>query len=124
MGIHRTFPSEVATLPTCYMGLGLPHPYIECGIARIITFINNMGSKTLTSKFLAYSVQLLQLEIGLINDVLTQDFQQWGVLATDSWIKSLWEFASRFKIKLHAPHRILPHIVRQGDKGIMEEFID
>ena len=28
MGIHRTFPSDVATLPAYYLGLGLPHSYI------------------------------------------------------------------------------------------------
>ena len=89
MGIHRTFPSDVATLPTYYMGLSLPHPYIKCGIARIITFINNMGSETLTSRFLTYSVQLLQFETGLIDDVLSHNFQKWGLLATNSWIKSL-----------------------------------
>ena len=51
MGVHRTFPSEVAVLPYYFLGLGVPEPFIESGIARIITFINNMGSETLTSKF-------------------------------------------------------------------------
>ena len=120
MGIHRTFPSEVVTLPVSYLGLGLPHPYIEC--ARVLTFINNMSSETLTSKFISFSLQALQLETGVVEDVLTTDYSIWGLLATTLWIKDLWEFVHRHKIRLQAPYRILPKYIRTGDKGLMEEF--
>ncbi len=60
MGIYRSFPSEVAVLPYYYLGLNVPEPYIESGIAQIITFINNMGLETLTSKFITYSLQLMK----------------------------------------------------------------
>ena len=65
MGIHRTFLTIVAKLPVKYMGLGIPDPYIECGIERAKTFVCHMGSETLTSNFISYYLQLLQIEIGL-----------------------------------------------------------
>ena len=57
MGINRNFPAEVAVLPTYVLELNIPEPYVDCGIAQIIIFINNMGpSETLTSKFITYTL--------------------------------------------------------------------
>ena len=81
-----------------------------------------MSSETLTSKFISFSLQALQLEVGVVEDILTTDYSIWGLLATPSWIKDLWEFAHRYKIRLQAPYRILPKYIRIGDKGLMEEF--
>ena len=70
MGIHRNFPGEVAVLPRYFLGLGIPDQYVECGMARIIIFINNMGPETLASKFLTYTLQLFQIETEKIEDIL------------------------------------------------------
>ena len=94
MGIHRNFPGDVAVLPRYYLGLGIPEPFVESGLSQIITFVNNMGSETLTSKFIAFTVQLLQIETGKTGDILLQDYNKLKNLATDSWIKSLWEFVN------------------------------
>ena len=103
MGIHRKFSSAVATLPAQYLGLGIPDPYIESRIERISIFVTNMGAGTLTAQFIEVSLQSFQLEIGIFENVLEQDFKQWKFLATSSWIKSLWEFVSRHGIKIKSP---------------------
>ena len=120
MGVHKTFPTIVATLPVKYMGLGIPDPYIECGIERVKTFVCHMGSETLMSSFISYSLQLLQIEIGLTKNTLELDFDTWGDLATPSWITSLWEFVSRYKITLKPPAQFLPDKIRERDTTIME----
>ena len=74
MGVHKTFPSEVAVLPYYFLDLNVPEPYIESRIAQIITFINNMGSETLTSKFITYILQLLSIKTGQIEDTLLQNY--------------------------------------------------
>ena len=84
MVICRTFPSEVHTLPSYFLYLGIPHPYKKSGIASVISFITNMGYETLTSRFLIFYVYLLQLEISSVEDVLSQDFTRWVLLATNS----------------------------------------
>ena len=70
MGIHRKFPEDVAVLLVYYPGLSIPEPYVESGIAQIITFINNMGSEILTSKFFTYTLQLSQIKTGKTEDIL------------------------------------------------------
>ena len=56
IGNHRNFPGEVIVLPYYFLGLSVPEPFVENDIAQIITFINNMGSEILTSKFITYTV--------------------------------------------------------------------
>ena len=70
MDIHRNFPGDVAVLLAYYLGLSVPKPYVESDIVWIITFINNMGSETLTSKFIMFALQLLQIETGQTEDIL------------------------------------------------------
>ena len=120
MELHRIFPTTVATLPVKYMRLGIPDLYIKCGIARVKTFITHMGSKTLTSGFITYSLQLLQIEMGFTKNVLEYDYDMWGYLATPSWITSLWEFVSRYNIVLKPPEQLLPNEIREGDTNIMQ----
>ena len=42
----------------------------------------------------------LQLELGVPDNPLLYDFSIWGVLATDSWIKSLWEKIQAYEIDI------------------------
>ena len=56
IGNHRNFQGAVIVLPYYFLGLSVPEPFVENDIAQIITFINNMGSEILTSKFITYTV--------------------------------------------------------------------
>ena len=120
MGVYRTFPSIVETLPVKYLGLGIPDPYIECGIERVKTFICHMVSETLTSGFISYSLQMLKIEIGLPRNILEYDFNTWRYLATPSLITSLWEFVSRYEITLKPPSQLLPDEIREGNTTVMQ----
>ena len=48
------------------------------------------------------------------------DFTTWGYLATPSWITSLWEFVSRYKITLKPPLQLLPDEIKEGDTTVMQ----
>ena len=122
MGIHRNFPMAAATLPPIFLGLGIPDTFIECGIERISIFITNMGLRTLIAQFIEVSLQALQIEVGLVGNILEQDFQKWGYLATPSWIASLWDFVSRYNIKLKTSELWLPSTIRERDRELMEEL--
>ncbi len=74
MDVHRTFPSEVRVHPYYFLGLNVPEPFIESGMVRIVTFINIMGSETLTSKFITYTLQLFKIKTGQIDDILLQSY--------------------------------------------------
>ncbi len=70
MGIHKNCLGDVVVLLAYYLGLSVPEPYIESGIDKIVTFVNNMGSETLTSKFIKFTVQLFQIKTGQTEDIL------------------------------------------------------
>lgn len=123
MGIHRTFPGEVEVLPYYFLRLSVPEPFVESRIAQIITFINNMGSETLTSKFITFAVQLLQIETGQTDTILLQNYNRLQNLATDSWIKLLWEFVIGQNIQIKSPKRLIPNQIRVNDTVIINEFI-
>ena len=59
-----------------------------------------MGSETSTPKFITFTLQLLQIKTGQANNILLQDFNKVQNLATDSWIKSLWEFINGQNIQI------------------------
>ena len=81
-----------------------------------------MGSETLTSGFISYSLQMLQIEMGFTTNILEYDYATWGYLATPSWITSLWEFVSRYKITLKSPEQLLPDKIKEGETAIMHAF--
>ena len=53
------------------------------------------------------SLENLQLEMGVSGYPLNYDYGLWGELATDSWVKSLWERVCRFKIDLDIKYKKL-----------------
>ena len=56
MGIHRIFSGNVAVLPTYYLGLSIPEPFVENGLSQNITSVNDIESETLTSKFITFTL--------------------------------------------------------------------
>ena len=62
--VHSNFPCAVAVFPYYFLGLSVPESFVESNIAQMITLINNIESETLTSKFIIYTVLLLQSETG------------------------------------------------------------
>jgi hypothetical protein len=73
----------------------------EHAIAMINMIIQHYGAvTTLAKKFLA-SIEALQLEIGCIGSLLSEDYDKFHHLATRSWIKSLWEQLHFYQFALH-----------------------
>ena len=72
----------------------------------------------------------LQLELGVASCPFHFDYEIWSTLATDSWVKSLWERIHCFKIVLEMEYPtlktprenneyIIVKLVRQGFRGSM-----
>ena len=86
--------------PTYVGGLGLPHIYLEQGIAHIKLWLEYEISNTMTGKLMRIAMDQLQLKVGLFIPVLTENFDHYGGLATVSWIRTLCEFCFRIGIQL------------------------
>ena len=78
-----------------------------------------MGLETLTSNFITLTLQLMQIHTGL----LLQCYNTLHNLATDLWIKSLWEFVKGQNIQIKSPKENIPEKIRNHDKMIINDFI-
>lgn len=75
----------------------------------------------ITGSLISSSSEQLQLEVGLPGWLTEHNFSTYQVLTTPSWITTVWEFASKFKIKIRDSEAKL-FLQRTNDLYLMEEF--
>ena len=80
--------------------------------------INHIGSKTLTSSFIDYSLQLLKIEIGVKKNPGIR-FRDLGILGYSILGSFSLEIYVLLKIALKPPEQLLPDEIREGDTTIM-----
>jgi hypothetical protein len=99
--VKQNVKREWLSLHRAFGGIGLHSLPVEHAIAMINMLIQHYGAETtLAKKFLA-SIEALQLEIGSIGNWLGKDYDKFHVLATHSWVKSLWERLHFYKFTIH-----------------------
>jgi hypothetical protein len=76
---------------------------------------------TLSDKITAL-IKALQLEIGSRVNLLNKDFLECGLLATDSWIKAVWERACFYKFHLNLGY-VTHRFPRESDQEIVDIFL-
>lgn len=101
MGICRHFPRKLVFAPTKYMGLGMQHLYTVQEISRLRDIIDHTYKLTTTGNLYKTTLELLILELGMGTNLLQIPFNLTGHIATDSLIKSSWEFLynNNFQLK-------------------------
>jgi hypothetical protein len=62
------------------------------------------------------------MEVGLDGNIFTQSFTDFGHLATHSWFKILWQYASQYQVQVlfHPQYQLLP--TRLNDKPLIPLF--
>ncbi len=65
----------------------------------------------------------MQIKIGVPNCPLDYDYKVWGPLATDSWVKSLWEKIDDFNINVELNYTVIKP-PRSHDRPIMQLMVD
>ena len=122
LGVCKKITTPLRYLPACYGGVGLNSLVAEATTASLNSFLQHYGTETAIGTYLTASLENLQLELGVSGCPLNYDYDVWGKLATDSWVKSLWERVCRFKIKLDIEYKKLPP-PRENDECIMERLV-
>jgi hypothetical protein len=79
-----------------FFRIGLPHLGVEALVAMANKLLMHYGCKTATGRFMHQSYFLFYVKLGLSFQPLRESFQQYGHLATHSWMKMLWEKLSIF----------------------------
>lgn len=122
-GTNRHFPEVFCHAPVDFFGLSLPLVKDYQGIEQIKKLLVHGSVDTPTGHFLRTSLESAQLEVGIGTPILEADYEYYGFLLTDCWIKSLWRFVSAYGILLRNPDQVLPQLQRTGDAFLMELFV-
>jgi len=120
LGACRNFPLIYRHAPASLQGLALPHAYVEQEISHLCMVLTHGAIDTPTGSLLRASLEQAQLEVGLGISFLETDFKVYGFLLTDCLWKSIWEFISKYKIRLVNKTQVLPFLQRRNDFFIME----
>ena len=109
-GITRSITKEWRYLPATFAGLSmlLQHYKVDSALGTTLQAV----------------IEHLQLELGVNDCPLHYDFQVWGILATDSWVKFLWGKIDKFGIGVVLAYDSIP-APRRNDIPIMQQwFVD
>jgi hypothetical protein len=118
-GVRRSAPTGLRQLDRGFYGIGCPHPGVECLIGQITKLLVHYGCKSGLGIEMQVTMELLITELGISRQPLQESFESYGKWVTNTWIKSVWEKASKFNITIEiAPLPILPP--RAGDKWFMQ----
>jgi hypothetical protein len=63
------------------------------------------------------------MEVGLDGNIFTCSYKQLQELASHSWFKVLWQYASQYKVSITFNKKFLIPPTRKGDAALMELFI-
>ena len=121
LGSNRHLSLVVVHGPQRYQGMGIPDLWTVQGILKLWIAIQHGDAPTITGHQLRASMELHTLEIGLPGNLLQQDYGIYGQLATNSWIKHLWEFCADSNIQITTTTPQLS-LARTNDEFRMRQF--
>ena len=122
MGCNRKIKKEWRTIPYEFLGVGLPNYSLEQLIAQTNLLLQHFSSGTLVGNLMKNTYEQLQLEIGLGGCAFGQNWKHYQGLATDGWMKSIWEGAAEHKVNITIDSKYSLKKQREGDSYLMELF--
>ena len=107
-GVCKKITTPLRYLPACYGGVGLNSLVAEATTASLNSFLQHYRTKIVIGTYLTASLENLQLKLRVSGCPLNYNYDVWGELAPNLWVKLLWERVCRFKIKLDIKYKKLP----------------
>jgi hypothetical protein len=117
MGICRSFPRSIVFAPKEIFGLGIPHLYTIQEIFCLKDVVKHCFLMTLTGQLYRLSLECLYLELGSFRPLGLLPFLELSHLASNSLIKSTWEFL--YNNQLHLQTDIDLPLPRENDTLLM-----
>ena len=100
LGICRSCDVPWRYIPSSHGGMELRNLTAEATAASLNLFLQHYGTDTSLGTYLTTTIENLQLELGVTGCPFQYDYGVWSGLATDSWVKSLWERIDNFDLSL------------------------
>ena len=91
------------------------------GILKLWIAIAHGDAPTITGCSLRAVLSLHTIELGLPGSLFQQNYSKFGHLASNSWLKHLWNFCSETDIHLE-PSTLPLQLLREKDLFIMTQF--
>ena len=120
--ICRNYPRDVAFGAEEEGGLGIEDLYIHQGAERISFISEHLQEETLSAELLKTSIELGKVEIGIGRNIFQLNYEKFGCLLTECWIKDVWQFTWEQKILLEDKVTSNMQLQRQEDVFLMEEI--
>jgi hypothetical protein len=121
LGIERNFPRDILLGPKCLQGFGILHPWYHQEIVHLLVCLEQTTIGGITGHQISATMEQMRLEVGLPGWFTDHDFDIWEATLTNSWIKTVWKFAHRFKLAIQDSKTKLS-LHRSNDCFLMEEF--
>ena len=102
--------------------MGLYDITTETTAATINSFLQHYNMPTSLGVTLQACLENLQIELGVPDNPLMYDFTIWGALATDSWIKALWEKIHAFQVEINMDYKKIQR-PRDDDICLMHRLV-
>jgi hypothetical protein len=121
LGFNRKMTSAVVFGPRRYQGVGIPDLWSLQGVLKLWIAIAHGDAPTITGCSLRAVLSLHTIELGLPGSFLQQDYATFGHLASNSWLKHLWDFCTETGICLE-PSTSSLSLARENDHFLMTQF--
>ena len=121
--ISRNFPRAVVYGPQRFQGFGIPHPAGLQLSSHLDMLLRHPANFTTTDGFLRLALQRHQLETGTSFPFFQQNYDNTGILASDTWLKRVWKDLDHhgIHVELDCPPLALH---RRGDQLLTELFMN
>jgi hypothetical protein len=123
LGVNRNVKREWQTMHRAFGGIGLFSFPVEQTIGMINMLIQHYGAGTTLAKKMSTSIEALQLAIGCTGSPFVKNYEEFYLLATLCWTKSLWERLHCYKFRVHLDYPPIP-LPRKGDVLLVCIFRD
>jgi len=121
MGLCSTISRTIVFGPRIYGGLQIPNLFTSQGYQKIQLFIGHNRKQDETSKLISISQACIQQEVGISTPILMSSYKKFGCLASNSWIKCLWQFLSTISGSIRQTSPWTPKKCYATDVNIMEQ---
>ena len=105
--------------PRRYFGLAMPNPGIVMLSHKLQLLHTQWDMPTTTGQMLRQSFEVFQMEVGLSSNILSEDYDRLGNLASGGWWKQLWCLCHKYNVLLSFASKYLIPLLRVGDRPIM-----
>jgi hypothetical protein len=119
LGVNRSVKHEWRTIPRAFGGIGMFDLAVEQMIGWSNMVLQHFGAPTTLGHKMKATLEALQIEIGCTGNPLSERYDSRGILATPSWITSVWERSQQYKLEFILDYDTI-QAPRENDITIIE----